>query len=355
MNYTAYLIMIKKIIPFSQRYFMRLLKPLINIDDQIKKISKKPTSIGFQVTNTCNANCIFCGYQYLKTPKSILPMDLFRKAIDEFDAFGGGGIGLTPFVGEALLDPNFIERIKYARNKKNVSRMGFFTNGILINRVGARSIIRSGIDEITISIGGFDAESYSRIFRVNSWSLVIEGILNLLEENALYDNRVNICIGLRSDVSIWKLLGTPAYKMLKRFRFNLQYNIHYDSWSGRIKREELRGAMRLRKQPKKNEPCSLLYTGPIILSNGDMALCGCRDLNGDSELVLGNIKDKTILEMWQDPAVDIIRKGFYSSRYPKVCRDCSFYNDLSCFRKEKARILLKGENSSLLCRRKLFF
>lgn len=319
---------------------MRLLKPLVNIDDEIAKIADKPpTSIVFEVTNICNANCIFCGYQYLKRPKAILSMDLFKKAIDEFSAFAGGGVGLTPFAGEPLIDPNFIEKIKYARNKKNISRIGFFTNGILINQVGARSIITSGIDEITISIGGFDAETYSRVFRVNHWNSVYEGILNLLKENELYGNRVNIYIGLRSDISIGELVKTPAYKELKRFRFDLQYNIHYDSWSGRIKQEDLGPTMRLRTCPRKTEPCLLLYAGPMILSNGDMTLCGCRDLNGD--LVVGNIRDRSILEMWRDKRVENIRSGFYSLRYPKICRDCSFYSDLSCFRKEKIKKFFK--------------
>jgi radical SAM protein with 4Fe4S-binding SPASM domain len=64
-----------------------------------------------------------------------------------------------------------------------------------------------------------------------------------------------------------------------------------------------------------------------------MTLCGCRDLNGDSELVLGNIKDKSILEMWHDPRFKSIRSGFYLSEYPKICQACSFYNDLSYFRR----------------------
>ncbi len=74
-----------------------------------------------------------------------------------------------------------------------------------------------------------------------------------------------------------------------------------------------------------------------------MTLCGCRDLNGDTELVRGNIRNKSILEMWQDPGVDNVRKGFWLSRYPKICQDCSFYNDLSGFRMEKMKILLRGK------------
>jgi radical SAM protein with 4Fe4S-binding SPASM domain len=348
MNYSNsnFLLKIKKVISFSRKKLTHYLGPLVNINDIITKFSDKPISIGFEVTNICNANCIFCAYQYLQRPKTILAMNLFKKTIDEFDAFGGGGIGFTPVSGEALIDPNFIERIKYARSKKNISRIGFFTNGILINQIGARSIITSGVDEITVSIPGFDAQTYLRIFRTDGWADMYQGLVNLLQENELCNHRVKISIGLRSDIPLGRLLKAPAYKRISKFKFDLQYNFHYDSWSGRIKQEKLSKAMHLRKTPKKVEPCSLLFTSPMILSNGDMTLCGCRDLNGDSELILGNIKDKSILEMWHDRRVKSIRNGFYSRNYPKICQDCSFYNDLSYFREEK----IKNFFRKLLCR-----
>lgn len=270
-----------------------------------------------------------------------MSMDLFKKAIDEFDSFGGGGVTLTPQVGEPLIDPDFIEKIKYAKSKTNVSSIFFNTNGILINQVGARRIITSGVDWIVISISGFDAQTYLRIYRVDHWNEVYEGILNLLRENELCGNRVKIIIGLRSDIPIWELLKAPAYKKIKKYRFDLDYNIHYDNWSGLIKREALRGAMRLRDCPQKKEPCAVLYCGPTIFSNGDMTICGCRDLNGDSELVLGNIKERSILEMWCDGRAKGIRKNFYLSRYPALCQRCSFYNDLTCFRQQKIKKILK--------------
>ncbi len=304
-----------------------------------------PVNLVLQVTNICNANCIFCGYQYLKRPKTILPMDLFRKAIDEFTSLGGGDVVFTPPVGEPLIDPDFLEKIYYARSKPNIRVCGFYTNGILINKVGARAIIRSGVEGITISIPGFDAQAYLRIFRTNQWDCVYSGIINLLRENALTGNKVNISLVLRSDISIRKLLKAPAYKELKKYKFFLEYNMFYDNWGGLIKQKDLIPRIRLRKIPKKTEPCFLLYGPPLILANGDMTLCGCRDLNGDTELVRGNIRNKSILEMWQDPGVDNVRKGFCLSRYPKICQACSFYNDLSGFRMEKMKNFLKRQNS----------
>jgi MoaA/NifB/PqqE/SkfB family radical SAM enzyme len=342
MNGLGYL-PIEKGILFAQEKLSRYLSPLVSIDNTLMKISQTPIHLGFEVANICNARCIFCGYPHMERPKAILPMEVFKKTIDEFDAFGGGSIGFNPVAGDPLIDPYIIERIRYARNKRNIGRIGLFTNGILISQIGAKTLIESEMDDITISIGGFDPESYYRIFRVNHWDSVYQGILSLLRENALSNKKVHISIALRSDMPIWKSLNTPSYRELRKYPFDLQFNLRHfvDSWSGRIRQEHLTGTMRLRKSPQKKEPCSILYRVPKILSNGDMTLCGCRDLNGDSELVLGNVEEKTILEMWRDPRVEKIRNGFYLSKYPKICLDCSMYEDLSFFRREKIRALLR--------------
>ncbi len=321
---------------------MHLYKPLINIDDIINKMSEKPNSIGFEVTNMCNAKCIFCGRKHLRRPAEILPMDLFRKAIDEFDSFGGGDVGLIPLAGEPLIDPEFVEKIKYARNKKNICRIGFFTNGILINKVGARSIIRSGVDDIGISIAGFDREINSRIFGVDCWEQIYTGILELLKENSLDGDRVKVCIALRSDIPVWKALKSPVYKEIKKYKFDVQFTFRYDNWSGKITPKDLRGRMRLRRVEKKTEPCLVLYCALTILSNGTMTLCGCRDLNG--ELTIGNIRNKTILEAWHDPRIENIRKGFYAAQYPDVCKECTSYIDLCSFREQKIKNLLRRNN-----------
>ena len=172
---------------------------------------------------------------------------------------------------------------------------------------------------------------------------VREGILSLLEENERSGRDVKIRISLRSDTPIWDSLSKPDFQAFKRHRFELEFNLrHFDSWSGRIEQEHLTGTMRLRRLPKKHEPCSVLYRVPKVLSNGDVTLCGCRDLNGDSELVLGNLRDRSLLEMWRDPRVEEIRSGFYLARYPRICRDCSMYEDLGYFRRERIRSFFRA-------------
>lgn len=333
---SALAILAKKLISLGQARAIRYLGALVNIDEVLAAISVKPAHLGIEVTNICNANCIFCGYQYLERPKAVLPMDLFKKGIDEFDAWGGGSVGFNPVVGDSLVAPDILERIRYARSKRNIGRIGLFSNGIQIDDVGAAALVTSGLDDITVSIGGFDRETYARIFRVDRWDRVREGILSLLKENESSGGHLRVCIALRSDVPIWESLRKPAYKEMERYRFDLEFNIrHFDNWSGRIKGEDLTGTMRLRDLPRKREPCSVLYRALKILSNGDVTLCGCRDLNGDSELVLGNIRGRSLHEMWHDPRVEEMRSGFYFSRYPAICQDCSMYEDLAFFRQKK--------------------
>jgi hypothetical protein len=263
-------------------------------------------------------------------------MALFKKAIDEFGAFGGGSVGFNPVVGDTLVDPHIVARIHYARGKENVARIGLYSNGILLGQVGAGALLSSGIDDVTISIGGLDRETYRRVFGVDRWDVVYDGLQALLKENEARGRPVKIRIALRADVPIWQSLRTPAYRALRQYDFELEFNlVHFDNWSGRIGQEQLSGTMRLQKPPQKHEPCSILYRTPKVLSNGDLTLCGCRDLDGDSELVLGNVADRPILEMWRDPRVAEIRQGFYQGRVPRICRDCSLYQDLGFFRRQK--------------------
>jgi MoaA/NifB/PqqE/SkfB family radical SAM enzyme len=336
-------ILARKLLSLGQARAIRAMGTLVNIDDRLAELSEKPSHLGIEVTNMCNANCVFCGYQYLERAREVLPLDLFRQAVDEFDALGGGSVGFNPVVGDPLVVPDIVERIQYARSKAHIGRIGLFTNGISIHRVGARELISSGVNDITISVGGFDADTYARIFRVDRWDRVHEGLSSLLEANEASGSKVKVTVSLRSDVPIWESMRTPAFQALKRHRFDLEFNIrHFDSWSGRIQQEHLTGTMRLRPLPKKHEPCSILYRVPKLLSNGKVTLCGCRDLNGDSELVLGDLRDKSLLEMWRDPKVEEIRRGFYQARVPRICRDCSMYEDLSHFRMERIRAIFAG-------------
>ena len=43
-----------------------------------------PDRMNIQLTNICNANCTFCGYQYLEDEKAFLSDKHFYNAVDQY-------------------------------------------------------------------------------------------------------------------------------------------------------------------------------------------------------------------------------------------------------------------------------
>ena len=57
--------------------------------------------------------------------------DLYHKIICEYNEIGGGNLGLTPTVGDPLVDKEIISKIKFARGKKNINKIDFIANSYL--------------------------------------------------------------------------------------------------------------------------------------------------------------------------------------------------------------------------------
>jgi len=49
-----------------------------------------PSGLGIEVTNICNANCIFCAYQYRERRAQTMDQKLFERIIDQYIEGGGG-------------------------------------------------------------------------------------------------------------------------------------------------------------------------------------------------------------------------------------------------------------------------
>jgi hypothetical protein len=83
---------------------------------------------------------------------------------------------------------------------------------------------------------------------------------------------------------------------------------------------------------KENEPCYCLYDGPVIFADGKIGLCGGRDFNASSELIVGNIANDRLLDVWQGGLVKELRERFYQGNYPDICNKCTIYYNLDLYR-----------------------
>ncbi|MDX8400432.1 MAG: radical SAM/SPASM domain-containing protein [Gallionellaceae bacterium] len=301
--------------------------------ENLRAIENRPWNLHVELSNICNANCIFCAYQYQKRREEIMAEAVFLKTLDDYCAIGGGDFMLTVSVGDPAVDPHLIQRIREARSRPEIASIETISNAIALKPGQIEALIRSGISRIQISIGPMDAELYEKIFRNKSYGKVLANVRLLLERNLAAGCPVEIKLAFRSNLSMNETLGLPDYQGIKHLPHSIEFNTDFDTWSGEIKQGDLLPGMHLRPLSElESEPCYWLYDGPIVFVDGSVGLCGCRDYNADSELIVGNIMQRPLLEIWQSEEVKELRERFTKRDFPQICRNCSTYANLDMYR-----------------------
>jgi radical SAM protein with 4Fe4S-binding SPASM domain len=75
---------------------------------------------------------------------------------------------------------------------------------------------------------------------------------------------------------------------------------------------------------------------PIILANGKVNACACRDV--EAELIIGDLKESTLSEIWAGPGIEEIIQHQECGDFPDVCQRCTWYTSIYNLRKRNLRI-----------------
>lgn len=137
------------------------------------------------LTNRCNQRCNHC-YMYAGEKKEYeLSTEEVEKVLLNFSNHGGKVVTFTG--GEATIRKDFSEIVCYA--KKCGLIVGVLTNGTLWTPEFIQKI-KEYIDEVQISIDGYDSNSYRRVRGTNTFDVVLRTVAVMI--NA--DIRVTVAI-----------------------------------------------------------------------------------------------------------------------------------------------------------------
>ncbi|HEV2846101.1 MAG TPA: radical SAM protein [Thermoanaerobaculia bacterium] len=316
---------------------------LYPLGETLEGMALRPYELHLELTNLCNANCVFCPYQFQEREVKYMPEEVFRKAVDDFVACGGGSVGLTPIVGDALIHPDFLERVRYLRAQPAVDRIWLTTNAILLDKHGIDAVLASGVTSITISTSGFDEESYKRIYRSTAYQRFRRNVLALVEKNRALPEPLTITIGLRTDRSLDEVMKDPDFQPILAHDPDIDFTWSFTSAGGRITREALPAGMRLRVVSSRRESCVQLYNGPIVLNDGTVMACSCvASMDAMPDLAIGNVMSESLLDIWRNDRLRRLRESFGTDGLNKTCAGCDMYRGLELYRtsegRERARI-----------------
>ncbi len=123
----------------------------------MKRLPHTLRMVAWEVTRSCNLACVHCRASSLHGPyDGELTTGEGKRLLDEIAAFTKPVIILTG--GEPLLRKDIFELAAYGDAKG--LRMVLATNGTVVTPAMVRKMIASGIQRVSVSIDGMDAESH---------------------------------------------------------------------------------------------------------------------------------------------------------------------------------------------------
>ncbi|MGE5538433.1 MAG: radical SAM/SPASM domain-containing protein [Gemmatimonas sp.] len=305
-------------------------------DALIARLAGSMPSITIETTNICNANCNFCAYQFQERPTGVMSWELFEKVVRDFIDCGGGGVSLTPTVGDPLVDPHIVARLRWLKSQPAITGVGMYSNMISLARFTAAALVASGLDSLVVSTSGFDEAMYRRVYRSKMYRKVFQNIQDFAKANNAAGRPVDFKIDMRIDRPIREVMRTPDYRTIANLvgAENIGFKRRYDNWAGKIAQRDLSGTMKLRRRPSfrrpRISPCSELYTGPIVYWDGRVGACGCRDVNA-SELIIGDASKQHLGDIWFGEEIKKLRREFLTPAVKDICKQCTHYCNLSNF------------------------
>jgi len=168
-----------------------------------------------------------------------------------------------------------------------------------------------------------DEDEYARIYRNRALKGVVgnlEGILKVFDQH-----RCRIGLSIRTPRHNWD--RHPLFVAAREKGWAVSRNRFFDDWSGRTREIMSREGLFTRPNRVKRLTCAILFSGPHFFSDGRATACGCRDLDGISELALGSrelIED--MRQVYATGAVADLRERFRQGDPPDICKSCRHYN-----------------------------
>lgn len=248
-------------------------------------ITEFPLHVDLESASTCNMNCPMCYRNQLKHTGQ-MDFELFKKAVDECAKNNLYSVRLS-WRGETLTHPRIKEMITYATSKiKNVS---FLTNAFYLDEEMIECFIESKVSYVAVSFDGikntYETIRHPAKFEENYKRL--ELMKKKKEQAGSLLPQIRLC-------TIWPAISNDPddyYNTMKDVSDYIVCNPYIN----------FKGPMKV----KKDFICQYPWERIVVGYNGD-AQC-CTGWNAD-DIILGNINDKTIHEMWHSSQMERIRE-----------------------------------------------
>jgi hypothetical protein len=185
-----------------------------------------PLKVQLQTTTRCNAACLMCPYPHVTGAPGFehgeMPLGLYDAILDELARHPVERLSLF-LMNEPLLDRRLVDWTARARRKLPRVQLGLFSNGALLRRELASALALAGLDELCVSVHGFERETYERVMVGLSFDRIeprLRELFELYARGELAPMRLKIVAGDVPEVVATLDRAHPSYRdhvLLKAF------------------------------------------------------------------------------------------------------------------------------------------
>lgn len=282
-----------------------------------------PLKIQIQTTTRCNAACAMCPYPLVAGAPgfehAVMSEERYRRILD--DLRGAPVERLSLFLmNEPLLDTRLVRWVALAREALPDTVLGLFSNGAALDGARARGLAAAGLDELCVSVHGFEAATYESVMGGLSYARLQRNLDEVLAADAdgqLGAMRWQIVTG-----DVPEVATTPELVPL-RYRGRVALKAFSNE------REVVGVAPGLSSSPacaSASALCQRLFVKLYVLTTGDCVLC---NVDWRRTVVMGRVGDRdgpSVADVWRAERYTAVRRDHFLRQFEQaaICRRCDY-------------------------------
>lgn len=278
--------------------------------------SKVPPLLDLELNTDCNGSCIKCFQSFAKPKAEIMDWELAKNIIAQFAKGNGKSLKLI-YRGEPLLHIALLLKTIRLSKSLGIVRVVINTNGMLLNGKTARSLIESGLDQISISVDACTPETYSLLHGQDIFLRVKKNIvgLQLIKKTILHKKTPMVVIhGVRQEGNKREIDSGDYERFWIKLGDDVEIRdfLDLEDWSDD-------------KRKCREFCCKELWERMVVLVNGDVIpCCSGYDYVQEKAYKIGNITTSTLEDLWKGNTLKTMRLLHKQGKSHKIklCRTC---------------------------------
>lgn len=291
---------------FHPRYLANRLLQGVEYLRGVAECRSRPNFLTLELTNHCNLRCTMCPRSRMTRPTGHMDFGLFRDLVDQ--AAPWAEVIDLDLYGEFALHPRWADMIACCRERGLFTVLN--TNATLLDEATAEGLVGSGLDFLNLSFDSSEPELYERIRRGASFPRSLRNVRAFLARNRSIFTTVQMIHTVETADQVeafrafWRGSGVD--------RVRIKGYLHLDPQ---------RGHLDPRPAPVSALPCLFLWKQLVVTQDGRVVPC-CVDF--DHQHVVGDARTRPLLEIWNGPAMQALRRQHARGRACDVglCAPC---------------------------------